>query len=239
MIAIANASLTWRVASWKRVAPTKLGALALLALPALFLLPLDQVPLFPDQRAGTQAIMWLGAFGLVGVFGRDVGKPVPSWSWLFQKGIPLAEHALTTWIADFTLGTAFITWWAIGWNLVMRSNFSDVLALWIGAVLTFVIGLSLVFLLNSALGKGSVELWMGFAFIALLDPLVNSLPVTARVAIRSIVPPLSAVHGIVTDIRNAAWGSALGNLLHPVIYITVCIGVGAYAISRWKPRRSD
>ncbi|MGI8400932.1 MAG: hypothetical protein ACR2NS_04920 [Gemmatimonadaceae bacterium] len=239
MISIENGSLNWRIASWTRVAPTRLGAIALLALPVLFFLPLNQVPLFPNQRAGTEAIVWLGAFGLVGVFGRDVGKPVPAWGWLFQKGNPLAEHALTTWVADLALGTAFITWWAIVWAPVMATGFADALALWAGAELTFVVGLSLVFLLNAAVGRGAVETWMGMAFIALLDPLLKALPLVVRTLIRLVIPPITDIREVGTALRAGDWGTALGSLLHPSVYVGVCLVGGAYLVSRWKPRRSD
>lgn len=239
MITIENASLNWRISSWRRVAPSMLGAAALLALPVFFFLPLDQVPLFPNQRAGTEAVIWLGAFGLVGVFGRDVGKPVPAWSWLFQKGIPLTEHALTTWVADLALGAMFITWWAIVWAFVIGTGFVDVTALWAAAELTFVVGLALVFLLNAAVGRGAVETWMGMAFIALLDPLLNALPLAVRTLIRILVPPITSIREVGTAVRAGAWGSAMGNLLHPSVYVGVCLVGGAYLISRWKPRRTD
>jgi len=211
------------------------------AVPLLFFLPLEGLPIFQERLRGIAVLTWLSSLSLaLGVRG---GSPLRDDAsiWPFQKGIRLEGLALEDWILDLGLFSVAALWWASVGTLALGGSGFPTLLLWLALLLLGLATATLthsVTLCLSALGlRRPSDLTILLAVLSLLAPSLSlrAPPWVLSVA-TCILPPFRAAvegHG---SLRMGDMGEAAGATLHIVAFSALALSLGILRISAWKPR---
>lgn len=231
----------WRTAYWDRVAPGRLGALALGSLPLLFFLPLEKVSVFGEETRGTAILIWLFSLSLAFVVrgGQDLENEANVWP--YQKGYSLWELALEDWILDVGLFLVAAFWWASVGVLALQPLGPSSVNRWVGFFLfgasTATLAHSLTLCLSSLGVRRPSDLTILLALLSLLAPaLLLKTPEWARVVVDLVLPPFRAAVELFGSLRIGGLEGAVGPLLHLLLATGAVLGFGLWRISGWRPR---
>jgi hypothetical protein len=187
-------------------------------------------------------IIWFGSFAVAVLIGRDSLLPDPAHVWLYQKGVPLGEHALIDWLLDALLGLVILWWWVAALAVVApfkgaAHGPADILG---AAAAISAVFLTAQVVLGAAAGWGSsrgLELLIAGTLLSLSEPILAAmLPAGAARVLHYVAPPFIDVIAL----REAAQSATFRDALHPLIHILsfwgVLLGSAIWRLDRWRPR---
>jgi len=236
MFAIA---LQWRRARWLRFAPGSTGLFLLLSVPLLFLLPLQDVPLFSDWRGGATTIFWLGTVLVTALFSKDSGYVPRSDVWPYQKGIALVDWHTYNWLLDGAAALVVLLWWsallAFGMQLHPGWNGQLFIGILIASGLLILITHSFLFAVGAAGIPRAIDIFVVAALLGVFRPLLlGRLPELIRTPLGAILPPIVDAYGASRLLLQGEPG-AFKPLLAVFAYSFACCTIALFLLRRAKP----
>jgi hypothetical protein len=236
----------WQVARWSRVAPGRVGLVALALYPALFFAPLTRIPLFTTWSEGASALLLLGVLGAAFAVMRDVGAAHAAEFWMFQKGVDLPSLAIARWCSDLALGASLALWWAAGFTAAATAQgLSASTPFYAGLVLWLLGCFAIVGTLLLVLGASGHPRATDWAIVILLvtafSPLLAKvLPHAPMRVLEAVRPPFFAL----TTARQAIaasihWPTFLAAMLHIGTWMFAMVALTTLLIGRRIPRAED
>ena len=213
----------------------------IVAAPAALLLPLDAAAFFESWLQAAGVFGWLYAFLLASRFGGDAGLLHESSVWLFQKGHSLVDYSLAR-LATAAAASLLAVLYAAAWYAIAaalhahyapRQHFAWLLT--VSAVT--IVSLTILFFVGAAGSRRSTDFLIVIALLSMLqDLLTTSVPPAAATLIAAVLPPFKAAHQFASALSIGGYADAMLAALHVLAFCGVCVAVGGWLQSRWRPR---
>lgn len=231
--------LRWQRARWLRRNPGRAGVTLIALLPVLFLLPLQQVPMFATWRSGAGTLSLLIALAVTGVCTRDSARVPHAAVWLFQKGVRMEDAVLVRWMVDVGFVALVCMWSALG-MIAGAAVHGGLDAAWAarvlaGTLLAVLLAASLLFGLAAAGTDRGGDVLVLLLFGSLVEPLLAlMLPPAARTTVHALLLPLMEGIALPRSLQ-ADPASALHAALHALAWFTAWLAFGVWQLRRWRP----